>query len=77
VTTQNLEVVETDAQRGLILVKGAIPGAKGGYVLISDALKKALPEGVPFPAAVRADAAAEPAADEAPAVEATEAESEE
>ena len=63
VTIQNLEVVGTDVDKGVILVKGAIPGAKGGYVLISDALKKSLPEGVPFPAAVRADAAA---ADEAP-----------
>ena len=65
VTVQNLEVVGTDAERGVILVKGAIPGAKGGYVLISDALKKALPEGVPFPAASLADAAA--AAVDAPA----------
>ena len=58
VTIQNLEVVGTDVEKGVILVKGAIPGAKGGYVLLSDAIKCALPEGVPFPASVRADAAA-------------------
>ena len=79
VTIQNLEVVGTDTEKGVILVKGAIPGAKGGYVLISDALKCALPEGVPFPAAVRSTAA--PANDapveDAPAVDATGAESEE
>jgi large subunit ribosomal protein L3 len=79
VTIQNLEVVGTDTEKGVILVKGAIPGAKGGYVLISDALKCALPEGVPFPAAVRSTPA--PANDapveDAPAVDATGAESEE
>ncbi len=50
VTTQNLEVVRTDAEDGLILVRGAVPGPKNGWVLISDAVKKAMPEGVPFPA---------------------------
>jgi large subunit ribosomal protein L3 len=66
VTVQNLEVVGTDVERGVILVKGAIPGAKGGYVLISDSLKRTMPEGMPFPAAVRggSDAPVEaPAAD--------------
>ncbi len=53
VTTQNLEVVSTDAERGLILVRGAIPGSKGGWVTIRDAIKRKLPEGVPFPGAVR------------------------
>ncbi len=52
VTAQNLEVVETDAERGLILVKGAIPGSKGGYILLKDAVKMPLPDGVPFPAGV-------------------------
>lgn len=51
VTTQNLEVVSTDPERGLILVKGAIPGAKGGWVQLRDAVKKPLPEGVPMPGA--------------------------
>src|SRR5690606_12966742 len=53
VTTQNLEVVRTDPDRGLILVKGAVPGAKGGWVLLRDALKRPLPEGVPVPGALR------------------------
>jgi large subunit ribosomal protein L3 len=54
VTTQNLEVVSADADRGLVLIKGAIPGAKGGIVRITDALKEALPKEAPFPAGVRA-----------------------
>jgi large subunit ribosomal protein L3 len=62
VTGQNLEVVVTDAARGLVLVKGAVPGAKGGYVLVSDAIKKALPESAPFPAGLRGGAPAEGAA---------------
>ncbi len=53
VTAQNLEVVSTDPDRGLILVKGAVPGSKGGFVLIKDAVKKKLPDGVPFPAAIK------------------------
>jgi large subunit ribosomal protein L3 len=65
VTTQNLEVVRTDADRGLIMVKGAVPGSKGGWVTIKDAVKKKLPEGVPFPAAVKS-AAVEEAPVEAP-----------
>jgi len=68
VTTQNLEVVRTDADRGLIMVKGAVPGSKGGWVTIKDAVKKKLPENVPFPAALKSAIAA--AATEAPAVEA-------
>lgn len=58
VTTQNLEVVRTDADRGLIMVKGAVPGSKGGWVTIKDAVKKAAPAGLPLPAALRAAAAA-------------------
>ena len=57
VTKQNLEVVSTDAERGLILIKGAVPGFKGGYILISDAIKKPLPDDVPMPGAVRDDTA--------------------
>ena len=58
VTVQNLEIVSTEPGHGLIVVKGAVPGAKGGWVRISDAVKVAAPEGVPFPAATAADAAA-------------------
>ena len=66
VTTQNLEVVKTDADRGLIMIKGAVPGSKGGWVTVKDAVKKKLPDGVPFPAALKSAAAAAPA-EEAPA----------
>ncbi|GFZ98491.1 50S ribosomal protein L3 [Elstera cyanobacteriorum] len=59
VTTQNLKVVGTDAERGLILVKGAVPGSAGGFVLVRDAVKRAQPEGLPFPAALKTEAAAE------------------
>jgi large subunit ribosomal protein L3 len=55
VTTQNLRVVSTDADRGLIMIEGAVPGAEGGYVLIKDAAKRPAPKDVPFPAALRAD----------------------
>jgi large subunit ribosomal protein L3 len=67
VTTQSLEIVSTDADRGIILVKGAVPGSKGGYILLSDALKKPLPEDVPMPAGIRGGATP---AEEAPAEEA-------
>ena len=65
-TVQNLEVVDTDVERGLIMVKGAVPGAKGGWVLVSDARKRKLPEDAPFPAGLRAPEEAEA---EAPAGE--------
>ncbi len=69
VTTQNLEVVSTDEARGLILIRGAVPGAKGSWVLVRDAVKRAAPEGLPFPAALRGkDEAA--SAEESPAEEA-------
>lgn len=53
ITTQNLEVVRTDAERGLVLVRGAVPGSKGGWVMLRDAIKKKLPESAPMPGAVR------------------------
>ena len=56
-TVQNLPVVATDSERGLILVRGAVPGAKGGYVLVRDAVKKAMPEDLPLPAGVKGDPA--------------------
>ena len=62
VTMQNLEVVKTDITRGLVMVKGAVPGAKGGWVLLRDAVKVAMPDGLPMPAAlVEADAPQEEA----------------
>ncbi len=54
VTQQNLEIVRTDAERGLILVKGAVPGARGGWVTIADAKKRPRHKDAPYPAAVRA-----------------------
>ncbi|KPB01263.1 50S ribosomal protein L3 [Ahrensia marina] len=57
VTTQNLEIVSTDEDRGLILVKGAVPGSKGAWILIKDAVKGDLPDNVPMPAAIRGSAA--------------------
>ena len=59
VTTQNLTVVSTNADRGLILVKGSVPGHEGSWVLVRDAVKRKLPDGVPFPAGVKAAASAE------------------
>jgi large subunit ribosomal protein L3 len=53
VTTQNLEVVSTDLDRGLILVKGAVPGSKGSWIMVRDAVKAPLPEAAPRPAALR------------------------
>src|SRR5499433_560458 len=53
VTTLNLKVVQTDVERGLILVEGAVPGAKGGWITVRDAVKKRLPDGVPKPGKFR------------------------
>lgn len=52
VTIQNLEVVSTDVRRGLILVRGAVPGSKGSWILIRDAIKSILPDKAPKPAAL-------------------------
>jgi large subunit ribosomal protein L3 len=73
ITTQNLQVIKTDADRGLIMVKGAVPGSKGGWVTIKDAVKKPFPENAILPAALKSDAdAAAKAADEAAVVAAAE-----
>ncbi len=80
VTTQNLQVVKTDADRGVIMVKGAVPGSKGGWVTIKDAVKKPTPENVIYPAGLKsmaeeaerlaAEAAAAAAAEEEAAAKA-------
>ena len=70
VTTQNLQVVKTDADRGIIMIKGAVPGSKGGWVTIKDAVKKPTPDNLVLPAALRSAQA--PVA-EAAAVEGDEA----
>ncbi|MGJ3647057.1 50S ribosomal protein L3 [Sphingomonas sp. GlSt437] len=77
-TQQNLEIVSTDAERGLIFVKGSVPGSKGGWLLVHDAVKVPLPKDAPYPAGLKQVAnenttpVADTPADEAPAVEATE-----
>ena len=76
ITTQNLQVVRTDSDRGLIMIKGAVPGSKGGWVTIKDAVKKPFPESAILPAALKSAAeAARKAADEAAAEAAAEEES--
>ena len=82
VTTLNLKVVKTDVERGLIMVRGAVPGAKGGWILLRDAVKKSLPDDAPMPGAFRGGSGGgakpkaddeEGAAEEAPAKEAADA----
>ena len=65
-TQQNLEIVRTDAERGLLFVKGSVPGAKNGWLLVKDAVKLPLPEGVPFPGAMRRNADETASEDAAP-----------
>jgi large subunit ribosomal protein L3 len=78
VTTQNLRVVQTDLSRGLILVEGAVPGVKGGWIFVRDAVKRALPVDAPKPGKFRiAGAADHGVAVEAPAVEAAATEGQE
>lgn len=58
VTVSNLEVVKVDEERGFLYIKGAVPGAENSYVLVKDAVKRAVPANVPMPAGVRKAAAA-------------------
>src|SRR3954447_8789681 len=58
VTTQSLEIVQSDPERGLILIKGAVPGSENGWVLIRDAAKRKAPGDLPFPAALRSETVA-------------------
>jgi large subunit ribosomal protein L3 len=78
VTTQNLEVVSTDTDRGLILVRGAVPGSKGSWIFVRDAVKSPLPDNAPKPAGIRAapakaETTPEPAPQTEPAAPAAEA----
>ena len=66
-TQQNLEVVRTDAGRGLIFVKGSVPGAKNSWMLVRDAVKLPLPEGAPFPGAILEKKSTAPEHEVAPA----------
>ena len=76
-TQQNLEVVSTDVERGLIFIKGSVPGSKGGWLLVKDSVKIARPADAPYPASIKSaantnTAPAETPAEDVPAVEATE-----
>ncbi|WHO41086.1 50S ribosomal protein L3 [Sphingobium sp. AP49] len=76
-TQQNLEIVRTDVERGLLFVKGSVPGAKGTWLTVCDAVKVKRPADVPYPASLKAaansnNAPAETPAEEAAAPEATE-----
>jgi large subunit ribosomal protein L3 len=72
VTVQNLRVISTDPERGLIAVQGAVPGSKGKYVLVSDAVKRPLPKEAPLPAGIKKAAGETPKAEAAPAAPAAE-----
>jgi len=61
VTTLNLRVMQTDVERGLILVEGAVPGAKGGWITVRDAVKKTPPKDLPKPGKFKAPVEAQPA----------------
>ena len=53
ITTQNVEIAKIDVERGLIMIRGAVPGSKGGWVFVRDAVKRDLPKEAPKPASVK------------------------
>ncbi len=65
-TQQNLEIVSTDVERGLIFVRGSVPGSKGGWLLIRDAVKIKHSADLPYPASLKSNAAPEQNNDPAP-----------
>ncbi len=66
-TQQNLEIVRTDAGRGLLFVRGSVPGSKNGWLLVRDAVKLPIPEGAPFPGAILERKSTAPDHEQAPA----------
>ena len=70
ITTLNLKVVKTDVERGLLLIEGAVPGAKGGWITVRDAVKKKLPKEAPKPGKFRVSETAEAKQPEAKPAEA-------
>lgn len=60
VTAQSLQVVGIDADRGLIMIRGSVPGSQGGWVLVRDSVKRKLPEGLPMPAGLKTSGAPVP-----------------
>jgi large subunit ribosomal protein L3 len=72
-TQQNLEIVQTDVERGLLFVKGSVPGSKGGWLLVKDSVKIDRPANAPYPAGLRAVASTDAPVTEAPAEVAAEA----
>ena len=72
-TQQNLEIVQTDAERGLLFVKGSVPGSKGAWLLVKDSVKVPRPAEAPYPAGLKAVASNDPAPVEAPVEAAPEA----
>src|SRR5215204_1409632 len=77
ITTQNVKVVRTDVERGLIMVQGSVPGSKGGWIHVRDAIKKALPADVPKPGRFKLpESAGADAAEPAPAAVGTAADQE-
>jgi large subunit ribosomal protein L3 len=66
VTTQSLEIVVADAERGLLYIKGSVPGSEKGWVLVKDAVKKKPPDGLPYPAALRGEGTPEAEAEAMP-----------
>ena len=60
VTIQNLKIVSVDKENGVILVKGAVPGSKSSYVIVNDAVKKALPGDAPYPGVKKSDGSEAP-----------------
>ena len=68
-TQQNLEIVQTDAERGLLFIKGSVPGSKGAWLLVKDAAKVARHADAPYPAGLKAAANSNSAPAETPAAE--------